>query len=315
MKKNFIYGSFFLFLVAIISFLLPKNEAFDPEKKTILSTTVMIDSIVREIVGDKCNICVLMEGEVDPHSYQMRKGDIEKFEAADLIFANGLSLEHNPSLLYILNDKHAIFLGDRLLDKDPHAIISTNQEIDPHIWMDLSIMQRVVDDICVQMCLLDKDHEDFYLENTANLKVKIEKLDESILEMMAQIPDENRYIVSSHDAFNYFVKRYFRQRKEVRLFSMQGLSPESEISLKRMSQVIDFIKEHKVHAIFYESNLPKDAIWKVIEICKKFDIDVKISEEPLYGDTLGGMTYLEMIAHNADVISRNLKGASGEENN
>jgi len=308
MNKNLIYTSIFLVFIFIFSYFLTGKERIESEKETILSTTVMIDSIVSEIAKDKFDRKVLIEGEVDPHSYQMRKGDVEKLENASIIFANGLSLEHNPSLLYHLNDKKAVFVGDRLLEKSPKSIISYNREVDPHIWMDLDLMQSVVDIICLEIIEKDIENKDFYLENAAELKVRMQVLDQKITSMLAEVPKEKRYLVSSHDAFNYFVRRYFDIDYKDRLFSMQGLSPEAEISLKRMRQVIDFIKEHKVGAIFYESNLPKDAIWKVIEICKKFNIELKVSKQALYGDTLGGMSYLEMMEYNAKVISENLKG-------
>ncbi|MCH9620787.1 MAG: Periplasmic zinc-binding protein TroA [Chlamydiia bacterium] len=312
MNKNLFYISIFLVSALIFSCFFPGNNKIENEKKTILSTTVMIDSVLKQIVEDKFSLSVLIEGEIDPHSYQMKKGDVEKLERAELVFANGLSLEHNPSLLYHLKSKKAIFLGDELLKSSPDCIICANSEVDPHIWMDLELMQQVVDRICEKVVQLDEQNTEFYLRNASVLKEEMKSLDLKIKSIMEKVPEHKRYLVSSHDAFNYFVRRYFHQQNEERLFSMQGLSPEAEISLKRMSQVIDFIKEHKVEAIFYEPNLPKDAIWKVIEICKKFDVDVKISPDPLYGDTLGGMSYLEMMEHNATVISKNLRGTEIE---
>jgi manganese/zinc/iron transport system substrate-binding protein len=312
MNKNLFYISFFLVFILVFSFFLGEKETNNDEKPVILSTTVMIGSVVQEIVQDKFTTKILMEGEVDPHSYQMKKGDVEKLEEADIVFANGLSLEHNPSLIYHLKEKKALFLGDQLLKTDPKSIISFNNEIDPHIWMDLSLMQNISDMICQKVIEQDQENSEFYLQNTIQLKEKMASLDVSIKKIIDQVPEHKRYIVSSHDAFYYFVRRYFDLENNERLFSMQGLSPESEVSLKRMRQVIEFIKEHRVEAIFYESNLPKDAIWKVIEICKKFDIDVSISIDPLYGDTLGGMTYLEMMEHNAKVISKNLRGKDNE---
>jgi manganese/zinc/iron transport system substrate-binding protein len=311
MNKNLIYTSFFLLLLIAFSYFIPAGKSSEIDKKPqILSTTVMIDSLVKEIVQEKFSTILLMEGEIDPHSYQMRKGDKEKIEAAKIIFANGLSLEHNPSLYYHLKTKDSIFLGDRLLKIDPTCIISNDGEIDPHMWMDLDIMQKLCDMICAEIIEKDKEHAVFYRENTNKLKEKMYLLDQKIIDMMRAVPEERLYLVSSHDAFNYFVRRYFVTDSKHRLFSMQGLSTESEISLKRMRQVIDFIKEHHISTIFFESNLPKDSILKVMEICKSFGVDVKISTDPLYGDTLGGMTYLEMMEHDAKVIAKNLKEGS-----
>ena len=307
MNKNLFYITFFLLTLIIFSYFIPNKGQKNLLKREILSTTVMIDSLVKEIVKEEFTCQLLMEGEVDPHSYQIRKGDKEKIQRADLIFGNGLSLEHNPSLVYQLQQQKTIFVGDKLLKSHPELIISKEKEVDPHIWMDLNLMCYVVDEITLAICKIDPDNQEKYTQNSENLKAKMKALDQKILQLMGTIPDENRYLVSSHDAFNYFVRRYFNADKEDRLFSMQGLSPEAEISLKRIGMVTSFIRKHNISAIFYESNLPKDALNKVIEICKGFNVQVSICKEPLYGDTLGGMTYLEMMEHNAEVIAKNLK--------
>jgi len=307
MNKNLFYITFFLLTLIIFSYFTPNKEQKEVGKREILSTTVMIDSLVKEIVKDEFTCKILMEGEIDPHSYQMRKGDKEKIQRAALIFGNGLSLEHNPSLLYQLQQQKTIFVGDNILKSHPELIISREKEVDPHIWMDLNLMRYVVDELTLSICEIDPENQTKYRQNSLILKAKMEALDQKILQLMESIPDENRYLVSSHDAFNYFVRRYFKADKEERLFSMQGLSPEAEISLKRIGMVTSFIKKHNVSAIFYESNLPKDALNKVIEICKGFNVQVSICKEPLYGDTLGGLSYLQMMEHNANVIAKNLK--------
>ena len=294
--------------IIAVSFFFPVVQAIENGKQNVMSTTVVIDSVVKEIVGDKINTSVLIEGEADPHSYQMRKGDREKIYAADLIFANGLSLEHSPSLYYHLEQERAVFLGDVLLQERPEWIISNNGEIDPHMWMDLQIMQKVAAMICEKVSKLDPVNKEFYEKNCTLLEQKMEELDTKIMGMMESIPDSKRYLVSSHDAFMYFIRRYFPSSTGERLFSMQGISTESEISLKRIRQVINYIKDHGITTIFFESNLPKDCILKVLEICSSFGMEVKISEDPLYGDTLGGMTYLEMMEHDAKVIVENLRG-------
>ncbi len=306
MNKNLFYITFFLLTLIIFSHFMPNKEQKGVLKREILSTTVMIDSLVKEIVKNEFTCELLMEGEIDPHSYQMKKGDKEKIQRAALIFGNGLSLEHNPSLLYQLQQQKTIFVGDEILKSHPELIISKEKEVDPHIWMDLNLMSYVVDEITLSICQIDPENQAKYIQNSQNLKVKMRALDQKIMQLIGSIPDENRYLVSSHDAFNYFVRRYFKADKEERLFSMQGLSPEAEISLKRIGLVTSFIKKHNISAIFYESNLPKDALNKVIEICKGFNVQVVICKEPLYGDTLGGMTYLEMMEHNAEVIAKNL---------
>ena len=254
----------------------------------------------------------------------MRRGDRDKIQNASLIFANGLFLEHNPSLFYQLKKSDAVFIGDEILKRCPELILKVNGEVDPHIWMDLSIMEKVASIICEKVCEIDPDHTDSYRNNTAHLIEEMQACDKRITDLINTIPSKKKYLVSSHDAFNYYSKKYFQSAKkncctgsnscsdDNRLCSMQGGAPESEISLKRMKAVVEFVKKNQVPVIFYESNLPKDAIVKLVEVCKGFGQNVRISEDPLYGDTLGGMTYLQMIEHNTKVIVENLNQENGD---
>ena len=85
----------------------------DNGKVKILSTTAMIDDLVGQIGGDRVDHLVLITGEMDPHSYEMVKGDEEKFSCASLIFFNGLGFEHGASLrAQLQNHPHAIALGN-----------------------------------------------------------------------------------------------------------------------------------------------------------------------------------------------------------
>lgn len=312
MRKKSIWLFFSALLLGLLFFTNKAGSEKTSNKKFILSTTGIIDSLVSEISGGILETKVLIDKEMDPHSYQIRKGDSEKIEQAFVVFANGLSLEHSPALYHKLKKNHAVFLGDEVLQNKPSLIIRKNGEIDPHIWMDLSIMQNIATSICQHLEEMDPEHKSVYQDNTEKLLMKMQILDQAILFMFSQIPAEKKYLVTSHDAFNYFVKRYFDNRSIDRLFSMQGLTPEAEVSLWRLKQVVEFVTAKKVQTIFFESNLPKDAAQKLLEVCQSIGLSIEICSDPLYGDTLGDKTYLEMMEHNAHMIAGKLKGAEDE---
>ena len=73
-------------------------------KVKILSTTAQIGDLVEEIGGDRMDYWVLIQGDLDPHSYELVKGDDEKLSRADRVFYNGLGLEHGASLLNTLQN-------------------------------------------------------------------------------------------------------------------------------------------------------------------------------------------------------------------
>ena len=90
---------YFLSLIIAIGFVSCKRNSFTNDwmskengKIKVLATTAMIADLVKQVGGDEVDVIILIQGDVDPHSYEMRKGDAEKFDHADLIFYNGLGL-------------------------------------------------------------------------------------------------------------------------------------------------------------------------------------------------------------------------------
>src|ERR1700722_13190650 len=84
-------------------------------KVKVLATIAMIGNLVEQIGGDYVDTFTLIGGELDPHSYQLVKGDDEKLAFANIIFFNGLGLEHGPSLQrYLYHEPKAIAIGDHI---------------------------------------------------------------------------------------------------------------------------------------------------------------------------------------------------------
>jgi manganese/zinc/iron transport system substrate-binding protein len=174
-------------------------------KLKVLSTTAMIDDIVGQIGKDRIDHMPLITGEIDPHSYELVKGDDEKLTLATVIFYNGLGLEHGASLRYqIEHHPNALGVGNVLLEKAPELILHSNKEIDPHIWMDISLWSRIIDPIVETLSRADPEAKEFFHGNGDRLREKMEEEHQTIYSALQEIPQEKRFLVTSHDAFNYF---------------------------------------------------------------------------------------------------------------
>ena len=135
-------------------------------KKKVLCTTAQVASLVEKVGGDAIECLTLIQGEHDPHSYQLVKGDDEKFNRADLIFFSGLGLEHGPSLAYRLeHGKSAYSLGDYILKTDPKSIIYIDTTIDPHVWMDVSLWSKTIPFIVEELSKVLPDCKDEIKKN------------------------------------------------------------------------------------------------------------------------------------------------------
>lgn len=289
-------------------------------KIKVLATTAMIADIASEIGGEQVDVIALITGGLDPHAYQLVKGDDEKLRFADIIFANGLELEHGPSLKAALtNNKKSIPLGDKIKESHPGAILTVDGQSDPHMWMDISLFAKIVPFIVEQLQAQDPAHASLYAERGQEVYKKLMEGHARVQAKLEEVPPQKRYLVSSHDAFHYFARAYLALPEElqdgawrVRCDAPEGLAPESLLSTQHIQHIIDHLATYKIEVIFPESNLNQDSIKKILSAAKEKGLNVHIAKETLYGDAMGckgteGDTYLKMIEHNAHVISENLK--------
>jgi manganese/zinc/iron transport system substrate-binding protein len=280
-------------------------------KIKVLSTTAQIGDLVSQIGGDRIDSAVLIQGDLDPHSYEIVKGDAEKLERAQLIFCNGLGLEHGASLSSLLkNSSRAIAIGEKIREKYPEKILMKEGSFDPHIWMDISLWQEGIDPIVNALSEKDPEGEEFYRENAGRLFEKMRTAHEEIKELLQKVPSEKRYLVTSHDAFNYFTRSYLSDPGEKnwdeRFRAPEGLAPEGQLNPLDIRKIIDYLKIKKISVLFPESNVNKDSIRKIASAGREMGLEVRISSDPLYGDAMSHLTYLEMMHKNAETIAKNL---------
>ncbi|SCA62426.1 Uncharacterized metal-binding lipoprotein TC_0338 [Chlamydiales bacterium SCGC AG-110-M15] len=293
----------------------------EEDRIKVLSSIGMIDDLVRIIGGDHVNHITLILGNIDPHAYELVKGDGEKLEAADIIFYNGVGLEHGPSLKRSLETHpRAISLGGTLRKRSAHLFLEFDGLLDPHFWMDVSMWRRTVPIIIKELSHFAPSHKKSFEENGRQLMEDLLTEHEEIIKMMTGISPEKRFLVSSHDAFNYFARAYLATRKEKtvemwgkRCVSPEGLAPESQISTSDIQRIMDHMKMFNLRVLFTESNVSKDSIKKIVDAGSQLGMDFVIADETLFGDAMGPegsseATYIGMLRHNARVIKTYLNG-------
>ena len=276
------------------------------ERVRVLSTTAMVGDLVEQIGGEHIAHEVLIRGAMDPHSYELVKGDDEKLQRADLVFASGLGLEHGASLKYALNER-AIEVTDRIAKE---KLLEIGGVVDPHIWMDVSLWKETVDPIVEALSKCDPAHASLFVKNGESVKEQMDLLDQTVFEKMQAVPSEKRYLVTSHDAFNYFARRYLacEGEWEERFKAPEGLAPDGQLGLGDLQEILDHIAKYKIRFLFTESNVSVDSLMKIHSVAKQKGLTVHFAKSPLYGDSMEGeegsvANYREMVEHNANVIS------------
>lgn len=301
-----------------------KNWMSGNNKIKILATTRMIADLVEQIGGDRVDVLTLIDGSLDPHSYELVKGDNEKILRADIIFYNGLGLEHSPSIHHHLttSDKAYAF-GDYIRQIDPEKILWIDGKEDPHIWMDVSLWITCSDLVETVLIQNDPNFLDYYKQNKERLVEAMYELHQNIYDLMQSIEEEKRFLVTSHDAFNYFARSYLCTTEEVsskqwknRFRAPEGLAPDSLLSTTDIQNIINHMADHQIEVLFLESNVSPDSIKKIVSAGNQLGLKLKIADVNLYADAMGepgspGDTYMKMLKHNAQIIAENLKRNRG----
>lgn len=275
----------------------------------VVSTTGMVNDLVRRVGGEAVVTEVLMGPGVDPHLYKSTAADVLKLNRADVVFYNGLMLEGKMSdvfarlarsgkRVYAITEK---LPRERLLKSEDYA-----DHPDPHVWFDVELWAACVDVIEAGLSEAAPAQKDVFSRNAETARRSLGELHAWAKARAAELPEAKRVLVTSHDAYSYFGRAYGFQ-----VVGLQGISTVSEAALADMAKLTDFIKERGLKAVFVESSVSHATIERIAK-----DSGVKIGGE-LFSDAMGSLgqmengydlgTYEGMVKHNLNTIVEALK--------
>ena len=272
----------------------------------IVCTTGMIADLVKNIVGDSANVEALMGVGVDPHLYKATQNDVTRLTEADIIFYNGLHLEGKMAeILENFSSQKSVTALGYAIDKSVLRKVGHNT-YDPHVWMSVALWKQTIPLVIKALSEKQPSKADYFEKQGKIYAQKLEKLNEKVKKQISEIPQNQRVLITSHDAFHYFGKEY-----EMEVEALQGISTASEAGISDMNNLVNFIVERKIKAIFVESSISPQAINAVLEGAKNKGADVKIGGT-LFSDAMGATgtpeeSYIGMIESNVDKMVEALK--------
>jgi manganese/zinc/iron transport system substrate-binding protein len=282
----------------------PKDSKFQ-----IVTTTSMITDLVQNIGGDKVTVQGLMGAGVDPHLYKASEGDVSKFSNADMIIYNGLHLE--GKLVDVFENMqrqkiNTIAISDAL---DKNDLISSTyfaSNYDPHIWFNVTNWELITVYVAEQLSIAMPEHATVFKTNAANYLQKLKTLKEELNAEIATLPENQRRLVTAHDAFSYFGKEF-----KFDVVGLQGLSTATEAGVQDVQKTAAYIIDHKIKAMFIESSVPRRTVEALQAAVNSKNHDVVIGGT-LFSDALGNPgtsegTYIGMFKYNVHTIVTSLK--------
>jgi len=276
------------------------------DERYVLATTGMLYDITKNLTDSTLDVNYLMGEGVDPHLYKFSQTDLQKLNKSTFIIANGLHLEGkmNHILEKISKKKKVISVGDSLNEK---YLIPINEHLhDPHIWFDVNLWKDVTK--VVSNNLVKKyPHKKHSIEKkTAKYLENLNQLQEYTKKRIQEIPEKQRVLITSHDAFKYFEKAY-----NFKVKALQGVSTTTDYGLRDIQDLVDFITENNIKAVFVETSISPKGIEAVVKGVESRGKKIKIVEG-LYSDAMGTFgtpegTYIGMYKSNVDKIVEALK--------
>lgn len=296
---------------------LTQARASAPQPATpirVVATTGMIADTVSRVAGELATVAALMKPGVDPHLFKPTRTDITQIMSADLVFYNGLLLEGKmiDALVRAASAGKTVIAVTQEIDES--SLLTPDPELghhDPHVWMDPAAWALTVPVIERELIASLPAHKQEISANAAALAQEIAQLDAYAKSVLETVPPERRVLVTAHDAFNYFGRRYGFE-----VVGIQGLSTESEAGVRDIENLVNLLVERKIPAVFVESTVSDRNIKALIAGAAARGHTVTIGGE-LFSDALGPAgayegTYLGMIDHNVTTIARALGGVAPE---
>jgi len=281
-------SKFFLIIIIIILgtlslFALRKTyEAFALPKVAV--TIYPFYDIVKEIVGDKFEVVLIVPPGAEPHNFELRPQDVIKLRGIKIIFSHGLIIDNwTKNLTQNLKSTKIVSLYQNvnLIDQDPH------------FWLSLENMKKVAQKVVEEMENFDPQNKDHYEKNFGNVLNKLNELSKFTQDASKNF--SSRYLITQHNAFKYLLQ-------ELNLNTIGFLEGHNkELTPNELQKLIDAIKILNIKVIFKEpgeeSNLLKTLAG---------EFNLKIYElDPIEGKS--GLNYFDAYRKNIETLKEALK--------
>jgi manganese/iron transport system substrate-binding protein len=226
-----------------------KQQSASGKKQVVTSFTIIAD-MAREVAGDAADVQSITKPGAEIHGYEPTPKDIVKAQNADLVLWNGMNLElwFEKFFSNVKNVPGAVLtegitpLG---ISEGPYT-----GKPNPHAWMSPANAVIYVENIRRALVKMDPTNEATYTANAAAYTAKIKALDEPIRQKLAEIPEEQRWLVSSEGAFSYLCANY-----GLRQLYLWPINADAQGTPQQVRHVIDGVRANRIPVVFSESTV------------------------------------------------------------
>ncbi|WP_422802593.1 metal ABC transporter substrate-binding protein [Sulfitobacter pontiacus] len=217
--------------------------------KVVTTFTVLAD-MAQQVAGDAAEVVSITKPGAEIHGYEPTPRDIVGAVDADLILWNGMNLElWFEQFISNLGDIPSATLTEGV---EPISIGEGEYEDkpNPHAWMGLDNALIYVDNIAAAFAEHDPDNAATYAANAESYKQEIRDTITPLRDRIAQIPKDQRWLVTCEGAFSYLARDF--GMKELYLWPMNA---DQTGTPQQVRKVIDSVRDNDIPVVFCESTV------------------------------------------------------------
>lgn len=250
-----------LFLCAAVLVAAPSFAANKTDKPfTVVTTFTVIADIAKNVAGDDAKVVSITKPGAEIHGYQPTPQDIVKAQDADLILWNGLNLERWFEKFFAnIKNVPSVVVSEGVKPMSIHGG-EYDGKPNPHAWMSVSNAKIYVNNIEKALAKYDPKHAADYKANAKAYLAKLDAMEKHIQEEVANIPEEQRWLVSSEGAFSYLARDLgFREAY------LWPINADQQGTPQQVAALIETVKKNNIPVVFSESTISDKPAKQVAE--------------------------------------------------
>ena len=293
----------FMITAVLAAATLFSHKALAADKLKAVTTFTVIADIAQNVAGDAAVVESITKPGAEIHDYQPTPKDIVRAQGADVILWNGLNLERwFERFLADVNNVPNIIVSEGI---EPLSIYEGpyTGKPNPHAWMSTENALIYIENIRKTFVEMDPENTETYNANALSYSQDVKAIKTKLQETLINIPENQRYLVTSEGAFSYLAKDLSMQ--EVYLWPMNA---DQQGTPQQVRKVIDTVREKNIPVVFSESTISDKPAKQVASETNAIYGGV------LYVDSLSAPdgnvpTYLDLLTVTTNTIANGFKKA------
>jgi ABC-type Zn uptake system ZnuABC Zn-binding protein ZnuA len=236
-----------------------------PQTLRVVTTVAPLTDMVQQVGRQNIHLHGLVPAGVNSHTFQPAPSDVQHLAHADLVIINGLHLEVAIEKLAHSSGKPGLTLlrlGDNTISQAEWVFDFSFPEAqghpNPHLWLNVEYAMKYVALIRDQLVRLDASHATRYQQHAARYLDRLRQLDQCIAAAIATIPLSHRRLLTYHDSWPYFARRYG-------MIVLGAIQPANffEPAPRELARLVDQIRQSNIPAVFGSEVFPSKVLEKI----------------------------------------------------